>query len=65
MVSSRVAVIDYGMGNVWSVIGALKYLGAQVDLVGNPDQLGSYEFLVLPGVGSFSISSPHSIGEWL
>lgn len=49
----RVAVIDYGMGNVWSVISALKYLGAQVDLVGNPDGLKKYEFLVLPGVGSF------------
>lgn len=53
MNSSRVAVIDYGMGNVWSVMSALRYLGAQVDLVGNPDELGSYGFLILPGVGSF------------
>lgn len=49
-----VAIIDYGMGNVWSVMSALKYLGAHVDLVANPDDLAKYEFLVLPGVGSFS-----------
>jgi glutamine amidotransferase len=53
MNSSRVAVIDYGMGNVWSVMNALKYLGAQVDLVGDPVKLVSYKSLVLPGVGSF------------
>lgn len=53
MSNPRVAVIDYGMGNVWSVTNALKYLGAQVDLVGNPDDLKKYEFLILPGVGSF------------
>lgn len=49
----RVAVIDYGMGNVWSVMSALKYLGAQADMVADPDNLAKYEFLVLPGVGSF------------
>lgn len=53
MISPQVAVIDYGMGNVWSVMSALKYLGAKADLVGNPGDLDSYEFLVLPGVGSF------------
>jgi glutamine amidotransferase len=53
MDSPRVAVIDYGMGNVWSVMSALKYLGAVADLVGDPGALNAYEFLVLPGVGSF------------
>ncbi len=49
----KVAVIDYGMGNVWSVVSALKYLGAEVDLVKDPDLLSNYRYLVLPGVGSF------------
>lgn len=49
----RVAVIDYGMGNVWSVMNALNYLGVQADLVGNPEEVNKYESLVLPGVGSF------------
>ena len=49
----KVAVIDYGMGNVWSVISALKYLGAEVDLVKAPSLLQNYSSIVLPGVGSF------------
>lgn len=51
--SPRVAVIDYGMGNVWSVISALRYLGATVELVSDLEVLSRANFLVLPGVGSF------------
>jgi imidazole glycerol-phosphate synthase subunit HisH len=53
MSALRVAVIDYGMGNVWSVISALKYLGAEPKLVCDPKEILSYDFIVLPGVGSF------------
>ena len=35
----RVAVIDYDMGNVWSAISALRYLGATVELVRDPEVL--------------------------
>ena len=49
-----VAVIDYGMGNVWSVISALKYLGADAELVGDPEVIAEADCIVLPGVGSFS-----------
>ena len=53
MIGPRVAVIDYGMGNVWSVISALKYLGATVELVRDPKVLARAEVMILPGVGSF------------
>jgi glutamine amidotransferase len=53
MIGPRVAVIDYGMGNVWSVISALKYLGATVELVRDPEVLVRAEAIILPGVGSF------------
>jgi glutamine amidotransferase len=53
MIGPRVAVIDYGMGNVWSVISALKYLGATVELVRNPKILAQADVMILPGVGSF------------
>jgi imidazole glycerol-phosphate synthase subunit HisH len=52
--SPRVTVVDYDMGNVWSVISALRYLGATVDLVCNPEVLARAEVLILPGVGSFN-----------
>ena len=51
--SPRVAVVDYGMGNVWSVISALRYLGATVELVSDPEVLAKADCIVLPGVGSF------------
>jgi glutamine amidotransferase len=41
------------MGNVWSVISALRYLGATVELVSDLEVLSRANFLVLPGVGSF------------
>jgi len=48
-----VMVVDYGMGNIWSVISAIKYLGGDVELVSDPEVLAQSNILVLPGVGSF------------
>ncbi|RJP24831.1 MAG: imidazole glycerol phosphate synthase subunit HisH [Deltaproteobacteria bacterium] len=53
MAGRRVAVIDYGMGNVWSVLSAFRYLGGEPELTGDPDRVTAADFLVLPGVGSF------------
>jgi imidazole glycerol-phosphate synthase subunit HisH len=53
MRTPKVTVIDYGMGNVWSVISALKYLGAEAELISDPDKIVKSSILVLPGVGSF------------
>ncbi|MDT8384909.1 MAG: imidazole glycerol phosphate synthase subunit HisH [Gammaproteobacteria bacterium] len=48
-----VTVIDYGMGNVWSVLSALQYLGSKTDLTGDPEKIVNADYLILPGVGSF------------
>jgi len=53
MAGRQVAVIDYGMGNVWSVLSAFRYLGGEATLTDDPDQIITADFLVLPGVGSF------------
>lgn len=48
------AVIDYGAGNLRSVLHALRHLKAQnVRLVQSPDQLAGAEKIILPGVGAF------------
>lgn len=48
------AVIDYGAGNLRSVLHALKHLEAQdVQLVERPDQLKGADKIILPGVGAF------------
>lgn len=48
------AVIDYGAGNLRSVVHALRHLGAgDMRLVQNPEQLKGARKIILPGVGAF------------
>jgi glutamine amidotransferase len=51
--SPRVAVIDYGSGNLRSVEKALLHAGAEILHCDSPDQLDTCAAIVLPGVGSF------------
>lgn len=48
-----IAVIDYGIGNVRSVLNAFEYIGAQAVLTRDPTELAKASGLVLPGVGAF------------
>jgi glutamine amidotransferase len=48
-----VVVIDYGMGNVGSILNMLKKIGAKVRLSAHPDDLRQAERMILPGVGAF------------
>jgi glutamine amidotransferase len=51
------AVIDYGAGNLRSVMHALKHLQAEnVKLVHEPKDLEGAEKIILPGVGAFGAS---------
>lgn len=49
----EVVVIDYGMGNLWSVLSAFRYLGVDATLSNDPTKIAASPVLVLPGVGSF------------
>ena len=46
------AVIDYGMGNLRSVVRAWEHMGAIAKLVTNPDEIKSADALVFPGQGA-------------
>ena len=48
-----ITVIDYGMGNLRSVVKALESWGASVKLSSLPKDIEKAEKLVLPGVGAF------------
>ena len=48
-----VLILDYGMGNIFSVKNALEYLGAKVEISSNSTKISNYEYIILPGVGSF------------
>lgn len=49
---SKVAVIDYGMGNLHSVCKAFEFVGATTEVIKNPVEADDFDHLVLPGVGS-------------
>lgn len=49
----RVAVIDYGMGNIGSICKMLRVVGADPVVTADPRQLTVADKLILPGVGHF------------
>ena len=48
-----VGVIDCGIGNLQSVVGAIEKLKFEARLVSAASEIGDYEKLILPGVGAF------------
>ena len=48
-----ITLLDYGAGNVRSVINAIETLGQKVKVVSNIDDILSAEKLIFPGVGNF------------
>lgn len=50
----KVGVIDYGVGNLGSVVRALEELDVQPVLIDRPVDMHGADCLILPGVGSFS-----------
>ena len=52
----KVVIIDYGMGNIWSVMSAIEYLGMKAIKSNNPDVVSKSRLLILPGVGSFRMA---------
>lgn len=46
-------VIDYGVGNLLSVIRALNYLGVSSKITSDPSEVLSAKKIILPGVGAF------------
>src|SRR4051794_5096598 len=51
--SERIAVLDYGMGNLRSVEKALEHVGATAELTADPERARAADGLILPGVGAF------------
>jgi glutamine amidotransferase len=47
-----IAIIDYGAGNLRSVINAISRLGYQPKIVSTPDEVLAAQTVILPGVGA-------------
>lgn len=49
----QITIVNYGMGNLRSVINAFEVLGGGVRVIDNPADLADAHRIVLPGVGAF------------
>lgn len=49
-----IAVIDYGVGNLFSLVSSLRAVGAEAEVTSDPAVIRSAEKLILPGVGAFA-----------
>ena len=49
----KIAIIDYGAGNLHSVRKAFAYLGAEAEILEEAPSVVNFDSLVLPGVGNF------------
>jgi glutamine amidotransferase len=49
---TRIALLDYGMGNLHSAAKALEHVGATVDITHDPKLIAAADKIVFPGVGA-------------
>lgn len=49
----RIAIFDYGAGNIFSLKNSLEKNNGEVDIITNFDNSNNYSGLILPGVGNF------------
>ncbi len=57
-----ISIVNYGMGNLGSMLNMFKRIGVKARIESDPDLLRSSEKLVLPGVGAFD-AAMHRIGD--
>lgn len=48
-----IAIVDYGVGNLYSLVPSLHHLGLAAEITGKAEDLCAADRIVLPGVGAF------------
>lgn len=48
-----IAIVDYGVGNLFSLASSLSALGLEAEVTGDPVRLEAADRIILPGVGAF------------
>ena len=48
-----IAIIDYGVGNLFSLLSSLRAVGAEAEVTNEPEKIKAADRLILPGVGAF------------
>lgn len=48
-----IAIINYGVGNLFSLASSLKYIGEECEITADPKKIMESDKIILPGVGAF------------
>ena len=48
-----IAIVDYGVGNLFSLISSFKKIGVDIVVTSDPEVIKSADRIILPGVGAF------------
>ena len=48
-----IAIVDYGVGNLFSLISSFKKIGADITVTADPKVIAESDGIILPGVGAF------------
>ncbi|MBQ8267852.1 MAG: imidazole glycerol phosphate synthase subunit HisH [Clostridia bacterium] len=48
-----IAIVDYGVGNLFSLISSFKKIGADIVVTSDPEVIKAADRIILPGVGAF------------
>ena len=48
-----IAIVDYGVGNLFSLISSFNKIGADIVVTADPEIIKSADGIILPGVGAF------------
>ena len=50
-----IAIIDYGVGNLFSLQSSLKFIGADAEVTNDIAKIKAADRIILPGVGAFGM----------
>ncbi len=48
-----IAIVDYGVGNLFSLVSSFKAIGVEAIVTGNDSEIKNADKIILPGVGAF------------
>jgi len=58
-----IAVVDYGVGNLFSLTSSLRAIGAECTVTSDPDEIKRADKILLPGVGAFE-DAKRKLSKW-
>ena len=63
--SAVFGVVNYGMGNIASIVNAFEKLGRKIKIITEPEHFIGVDGIVLPGVGSFGLAMKNLVQNGL